>query len=52
MNNKLLGSLLLALALAVLAGFLVKHWLYWEIVDVLVIIICGAAGIYLIRKTR
>ncbi|MFA5113744.1 MAG: hypothetical protein WC529_05575 [Candidatus Margulisiibacteriota bacterium] len=51
MNNKQLGWLLLGLALAVLAGFAVKHWLYWEIVDLLVIIVCVWGGVSLIRRS-
>jgi hypothetical protein len=48
-NNKCLGSLLIALALLVLLGMFVEFGKWWLVVDILVIIVCGAGGAKLLN---
>jgi len=49
-HRKLFGWLLIALALIVLLGMIVEFGKWWLVVDILVIIVCGAGGIALLRK--
>jgi len=50
-TNKTIGWLLIFLALLVILGFFVKNGIYWEMIDIIVVVVvCGAGGIALLRK--
>ncbi|MFH1389297.1 MAG: hypothetical protein ABIH56_01005 [Candidatus Margulisiibacteriota bacterium] len=51
MNNKFLGWLLIGLSFLVISGFVVKQGIYWEIIDVIVIVACVVAGVNLLKKS-
>ena len=48
-RKKLLGWSLIALSLAVVAGYFVKQWFYWEVLDLALIVICAVSGRYLLK---
>jgi len=48
-TNKILGILLLLLAISVIIGFTIGNNTWWLVVDVFVIVICGAGGVFLLR---
>lgn len=50
-GNKLMGGLLLVVALVVLVGQFVDLHGYWWDVDYLTIAICGIAGVILLRQS-
>ena len=48
--HKILGILLIILALSVIIGFAFKSLIYWHVFDVVVFLICGIGGVYLLVR--
>lgn len=51
MNNKFLGWLLITLSFLVISGFVVRNGIYWEIIDVILIVSCAWAGVSLLKRS-
>jgi hypothetical protein len=49
---KIIGILQLLLVVMVLAGFVLKSGPYWYVMDILIIIICGLCGLFLLIKRK
>ncbi|MBN2425404.1 MAG: hypothetical protein JXR46_14145 [Calditrichaceae bacterium] len=50
--NKLIAFLLLFCSLAAIVGMFINVLVYWFVVDILIILICGFSGIYLLVNSK
>jgi len=50
--NRILGGLLLVVAIVVLVGQFVDLGGYWWDLDYLTIVVCGISGVMLLRKSE
>jgi hypothetical protein len=50
--QKILGIILLVLAILVALAMIINNHVLWFTVDIVVIVICAGCGIYLLNKTN
>ncbi|MDD5688098.1 MAG: hypothetical protein PHE88_09745 [Elusimicrobia bacterium] len=51
-KNKIIGTLLIGLSVLVIIAMIVNNLIFWFIVDILVILICGISGVILIERVE
>ena len=49
-TNKIIGSILIVLAILVVIGLVLKNLNFWYVVDTLMIVVCATSGVILLRQ--